>query len=297
MPSPAPVTGQTGRAPRPVHHRVRLAGGGHVHAVEWPAARTGADAPTVVLAHGWTLSHASWLPVVERLRATHDVRVVAYDQPGHGGSAPEDRAATVHALGDVLGRVLTAVAPTAPLVLAGHSMGGMTVMAWAADHPDELARRVRGVALVATAARVGTDRHRVPLEGALMRASSRAPRVTPGRLLTVRSQTRMLYGPGTDSQTAAAGIRLVRGTALPAIGRFFAALQEHDEREALAHLSQVPVRVLAGSRDRLTPVRQARELADGIRGSRLSVLPELGHMLTYEAPDVVAATIGDLLSG
>jgi len=284
-----------------VRHRVRLAGGTDVHVVEWPAgpaaAGTSAEGVTVVLAHGWTLSYASWLPVVELLRSRNGVRVVAFDQPGHGLSAAESRTPTVHELGDVLHRVLAAVVPTGPLVLAGHSMGGMTIMAWAADHAEELAQRVRGAVLVATSAKVGDDRARLPLERALMRASARAPRVAPGRLLSTRAQTRLLYGRETARETVVPGVTLIRHTSLPTMGRFFLALQQHDETEALAHLGAVPTRVLVGTADRLTPVAHARALANGIRGARLTVLPGLGHMLTYEAPDVVADAIGDLISG
>ena len=137
-------------------------------------------------------------PVVELLRSRYGVRVVAFDQPGHGLSAAESRTPTVHELGEVLHRVLTAVAPTGPLVLAGHSMGGMTIMAWAADHADELADagargRVRGD--------VGQGRARTACgcrsSAPLMRASARAPRVAPGRLLSTRSQARLLYGRET----------------------------------------------------------------------------------------------------
>ena len=297
----AAVTSRTARVPDPVvTHRVRVGVGSDVHAVEWPATAavrgTASEGVTVVLAHGWTLSHASWLPVVERLRAEYGVRVVAFDQPGHGSSSPEGRTPTVHDLGEVLQRVLTAVVPTGPVVLAGHSMGGMTVLAWAADHADELASRVRGVVLVATSAKVGAERVRVPLEGPLMRASARAPRVAPRHLLSVRSQARLLYGRDAARDTVAPGVELIRRTSLPTLGRWFLALQQHDEREALAHLGSVPVRVLVGTADRLTPVRDAWQLANGIRGARLTVLPGLGHMLTYEAPDVVAGAVGQLLT-
>lgn len=286
-----------------VRHRVRVRPGTHVHVVEWPATASSngrsvpiRDAPTVVLAHGWTLTHASWLPVVERLRARQGVRVVTYDQPGHGLSGPEWAAPTVHELGEVMQRVLTAVAPEAPLVLGGHSMGGMTIMAWAADHPEQLAARVRGVLLVATAAHVVVDRARLPFEESLMRASARAPRVAPGRLLSTRSQARLLYGREAAREAVVPGVELIRGTALPTMGRWFMALQEHDEREALAHLGTVPTRVLVGSADRLTPVSRAWELCAGIRESRLTVLPGKGHMLTYEAPDTVAAVLAELVS-
>ncbi len=283
-----------------VRHRVRLGAGTDVHVVEWPATAAAAGTPaegvTVVLAHGWTLSHESWLPVVERLRSRFGVRVVAFDQPGHGLSGAESRAPTVHELGEVLHRVLTAVAPSGPLVLAGHSMGGMTIMAWAAEHAQELTDRVRGVAFVATSAKVGEDRARLPLERAVMRASARAPRVAPGRLLSTRSQTRLLYGRETARETVVPGVTLIRHTSLPTLGRYFLALQEHDETEALAHLGAVPTRVLVGTADRLTPVTDAWALSNGIRGARLTVLPGLGHMLTYEAPDAVAGAIGGLLT-
>ncbi len=286
---------------RVVRHRVRVRPGYDVHVVEWPAtsAATGtpAEGVTVVLAHGWTLTHASWLPVVERLQSRHGVRVVAFDQPGHGLSGAEWRTPSVHDLGEVLNRVLTAVVPTGPLVLAGHSMGGMTIMAWAADHATQLADRVRGVAFVATSAKVGDDRVHLPLEGPLMRASARAPRIAPGRLLSIRSQARLLYGREAARDTVVPGVMLIRRTSLPTMGRWFLALQEHDESAALAHLGAVPTRVLVGTADRLTPVRDARALTHGIRGAQLSVLPGLGHMLTYEAPDTVADAIGDLLSG
>ena len=305
MPSRTTARRGTSRATRlpdgAVRHRVRLGAGTDVHVVEWPATAaasgTAAEGVTVVLAHGWTLTYASWLPVVELLRARFGVRVVAFDQPGHGQSTPESRAPTVHELGEVLHRVLTAVAPTGPLVLAGHSMGGMTIMAWAADHAAELAARVRGVVFVATSAKVGDDRLRVPLERAIMRASARAPRVAPGRLMSTRAQTRLLYGRGTARETVVPGVTLIRHTSLPTLGRYFLALQQHDETEALEHLGAVPTRVLVGTADRLTPVTDARDLTAGIHGAQLTVLPGRGHMLTYEAPDVVADAIGELLLG
>lgn len=283
-----------------VRHRVRVRPGTSVHVVEWPAthAATGtpAEGVTVVLAHGWTLSHASWLPVVERLQARYGVRVVAFDQPGHGLSGAEWTTPAVHDLGEVLHRVCTAVAPTGQLVLAGHSMGGMTIMAWAADHAAELAARVRGVVLVATSAKVGEDRLRLPLAGPLMRASARAPRIAPGRLLSSRSQARLLYGREAPRDAVLPGVALIRRTSLPTMGRWYLALQGLDESAALAHLGAVPTRVIVGTADRLTPVTDAWALTNGIRGARLRVLPGLGHMLTYEAPDAVADAIGDVLS-
>src|SRR5205085_1418749 len=109
----------------------------------------GAGAVTVVLVHGWTLDSRAWGPVAAALAPS--ARVVRYDHRGHGRSAAVDPATmTIDQLADDLAVVIAAVAPDGPLVLAGHSMGGMTLMALADRHPGVLAR-VRGVALVATA--------------------------------------------------------------------------------------------------------------------------------------------------
>src|SRR4051794_19327327 len=108
----------------------------------------GAGPVTVVLAHGWTLDATTWAPVARSL----DARVVRYDHRGHGRSAAVGPATmTIDQLADDLAAVVAAVAPEGPLVLGGHSMGGMAIMALAQRHP-EVAARARGIALVATAA-------------------------------------------------------------------------------------------------------------------------------------------------
>ena len=111
-----------------------------------------ADAPvTVVLAHGWTLSTRAWRAQAEALAAAGDVRVLRYDQRGHGSSTPGQAwlegvtgaaaqrfgpGPSVDQLGRDLAAVLDQLVPTGPVVLAGHSMGGMTIMALADQRPD-----------------------------------------------------------------------------------------------------------------------------------------------------------------
>ncbi|TXS55581.1 alpha/beta fold hydrolase, partial [Streptomyces sp. t39] len=88
-------------------------------------------APTVVLAHGWTCSTHFWAAQIRDLARDH--RVIAYDQRGHGRTPLAD--VGTERLADDLEAVLTAVlAPGEKAVVAGHSMGGMTMMA-AASRP------------------------------------------------------------------------------------------------------------------------------------------------------------------
>jgi pimeloyl-ACP methyl ester carboxylesterase len=113
------------------------------------------DAPvTVVLSHGWTCSTRSWHNQFEglpRLLGESAVRVVAYDHRGHGQSEAAPVGSTrIEQLAEDLVAVLDAVVPSGPVVYAGHSMGGMTLMALADQRPELFGDRIAAVALVST---------------------------------------------------------------------------------------------------------------------------------------------------
>lgn len=256
--------------------------------------------PTLVLAHGWTLSSESWMPVVHAL-AHEDVRIVLWDQRGHGRSAlglsrREIPTASISELGRDLHAVIDGlVPPTSPVVLAGHSMGGMTVMSYAGQFPDEVDARVRGVLLVSTASH-GLRMGRRPGEMTFMRVLARGLPVPAGPVITERSQRELLFGEEADPVHVRATRDQVAATRLTTLGAFYGALSRLDEQASLAALADVPVRVLVGDRDGLTPPVHSEDLASGIPGSVLTVLPGKGHMLTYEATDEVVAALRGLLS-
>ncbi|WP_235738183.1 alpha/beta fold hydrolase [Nocardioides alcanivorans] len=115
--------------------------------------RTDADV-TVVLAHCWTADVEDWHYQVHDLLAEygHEIRIVTWDHRGHGKSDPAPRdACTVHNLGRDMADVIDGHAPTGRLVLAGHSIGGMTMMALAEQRPD-IMDRVAGALFCATSA-------------------------------------------------------------------------------------------------------------------------------------------------
>ena len=103
-----------------------------------------------MLVHGFSLSMQAW--VLQRRALIHSgFRVVAYDQRGHGQSGqPALENCTVAQLGRDLAAVMDATCTSGPVVLVGHSMGGMTVMSYAGQHPDIVRDRVLAVALIAT---------------------------------------------------------------------------------------------------------------------------------------------------
>jgi predicted alpha/beta-fold hydrolase len=109
---------------RPDHHFVRAADGAELAVWDLPGDVPGA--PVVVLPHCWGCSHEIWLPVARRLRQ-ESYRVVLYDQRGHGLSSRGTAPLAIDTLAHDLEAVLEAT-DVRDVVLAGHSMGGFTVM-------------------------------------------------------------------------------------------------------------------------------------------------------------------------
>lgn len=287
---------------------VRAADGVELSA-ESSAAR--AAATTVVFVHGWALSSASWAEESEAIGQV--ARVVRYDQRGHGrsgrlgGTRP-----SIDLLGEDLEAVLDQLAPEGPVVLAGHSMGGMTIMAVAARHPELLWRRVRGVAMVGTSAgglRAGTLGLSRPAgwiyrplmaltmwwwrrwPGPAERLRARFPR----RQAVRRAARRFLFGPDASEEAVAACTELIQATPAETVGAFYAALMEHDKQEAVGRLREVPVLIMVGELDRLTPPRHSQRLAAALPGARLVVVPGCGHLLPMERPAVVTEHLCELL--
>jgi len=253
--------------------------------------------PTIILAHGWCLDHTSWHRIVSELLEQLDVRIVVYDQRGHGKSTMgEIEEPSVRILGDDLFEVIHATAAEGPLVLAGHSMGGMSIMSYAGLHHDHFAARVRGVVLASTAASI-EGRTPVPLEGLIMAVASRAPGIPPRILVPRLVQGRLVFGPHAARDDVKHAVKQIQGTKMPTIGRFFYAISNHDEAEALAHFVDVPTHVIIGDDDRLIPVSQVEALIRQIPDADLTVLHEVGHMTTYEAVDEITTAIVSLIGG
>ncbi|MGM1065779.1 alpha/beta fold hydrolase, partial [Saccharothrix sp. Mg75] len=245
---------------------------------------------TTVLLHGWTLDHTSWDEVAAALPG----RVLRYDHRGHGGSAPAPAgSATIARLADDLAELLEDRVPTGRVVLAGHSMGGMTIMALAEQRPD-LLERVAGVAFVATSCGelAGST---LGLPGALGRAFPAGEKVL-NRRIAASPRPELLRRPGAlrpglrwllfgerPSRGHVARTAIMVGRCHPvSMVAFRDSLDEHDRRKALVELADVPCAVLSGGADRLTPPRHARVLADELPHAELVTFPGAGHMLPLE---------------
>lgn len=266
-----------------------------------------ADAPvTVLLAHGWTLDARTWEPVADRVAGP--ARVVRYDHRGHGGSdaAPPDTM-TLDQLADDLADVIAGVAPHGPLVLAGHSMGGMAIMALAERHPA-LVARVRGLALVATASGglAGHSFGLSPRTAAVVRRvekrlystrhwESRSTLGNPRMLAPALSW--LLLGPDADPAARRLTVQSIASCRPVTVSGYRQTLEQHERDAALAAFAEVPTVVLVGSHDKLTPVHSARRIAQALPSAGMTVYPQAGHMLPVERVAAVSAHVSALVRG
>jgi pimeloyl-ACP methyl ester carboxylesterase len=267
---------------------------------------------TVVLVHGLALDRRTWhfqRRFLSELREP-SVRQVIYDQRSHGRSerAPRE-SCTIEQLGHDLAAVIRALAPDGPLVLVGHSMGGMTVMALAEQQPDLFAERVLGVALLSTSAAEVARRglpatflsRRNPLTRGLGLVAGWQPMLIAGARrvghdLIWALTRRFAYG---DRRIDPARVDLVdsmiSANAVDALTDFVDTLGTHDRVAALPALSGCEVLVAAGDADAVIPSRHSEVIADGLPGATLVRLPGVGHLPMLEQPEVIDAALADLL--
>jgi pimeloyl-ACP methyl ester carboxylesterase len=264
------------------------------------------DAPlTVFLAHCWTLNQRGWHYQVRDLQQEfgHGIRIVTWDHRGHGDSTPVPRShATIDLLARDMADLVDALAPTGPLVLAGHSIGGMTLMALAEARP-EIFDRVVGVVFVSTSSgALDTVTLGLPEAGQLVRAQ--IPRMLALRSRTLSRRARLrapivervvmrrfVFGrPLRLADTALAVEGLISSPGDTVVG-FYENCMTHERTDGLKVLDGIPTHVLVGTRDVLTPPSHARRIAESIEGAVLTVVPDAGHMLPLERDQLVSGVL------
>ncbi|MGW5616082.1 alpha/beta fold hydrolase [Streptomyces sp. NPDC003877] len=275
-----------------------------------------APAPvTVVFSHGYCLSQDSWHFQRETLRGV--VRTVHWDQRSHGRSGrgaaqARGESVTIEQLGRDLRAVIDAAVPEGPIVLVGHSMGGMTVMALADQYPELIRERVVGVAFVGTSSgRLGEVNYGLPvagvnavrrvLPGVLKALGQRAELVEKGRRATAELFAGVIKrysfaSRDVDPAVARFAERMIESTPIDVVAEFYPAFNDHDKTEALAYFADLPVLVLAGVQDLVTPSEHSEAIADLLPDAELVLVPDAGHLVMLEHPEVVTDRLADLLT-
>ncbi|MBN0044249.1 alpha/beta fold hydrolase [Streptomyces actuosus] len=271
---------------------------------------------TVVFSHGYCLNQDSWHFQRAALRGV--VRTVHWDQRSHGRSGRgvaqnQDRVPVgIDQLGRDLKAVIDAAVPEGPIVLVGHSMGGMTVMALAAQYPELIRDRVMATAFVGTSSgRLGEVNFGLPLAGV-----NAVRRILPGVLKALGQQAELVEkgrratadlfagvikrysfsGRDIDPAVARFAERMIESTPIDVVAEYYPAFADHDETEALACFRQMPVLVLAGLDDLVTPSEHSEAIAGLLPDAELVLVPDAGHLVMLEHPEVVTDRLADLLT-
>ncbi|MBY8883835.1 alpha/beta hydrolase [Streptomyces sp. PTM05] len=269
---------------------------------------------TVVFCHGYCLSQDSWH--FQRAALRGGVRAVYWDQRSHGRSGRgrdqlDGEPASIDQLGRDLKAVIDAAAPEGPLVLVGHSMGGMTVMAFAEQYPGLLAERVAGVFFAGTSAgklaavtlglpAVGAKAFRALAPGVLRAMGAQAALVEKGRRATADLFAgivkRYSFASEVDPAVARLAERMIEATPIDVVAEFYPAFTQHEKADSLVALDGLPALVMAGDKDLLTPSEHSVAIAERLPGAELVVVPDAGHLVMLEYPQIVNARMAALLA-
>jgi pimeloyl-ACP methyl ester carboxylesterase len=250
--------------------------------------------PTFVLVHGWFCNTDMWH--YQKKLLADSFRIVCYDQRGHRRSdCPHDEAFTLEALAMDLKAVLDAYANDEPVVLVGHSMGGMSIIEYLQLFPGELGKRIRGVALV--------DTTHVPMSQTMMGgdalASIQKPVVEPLfgwvmehpgladgiKKLFVRTApfllaTRYLgYGSGASMTQMEYIQEMARKTSMKGACQAGLGLLLTEEPKSLEALreSGIPVLIWVGEKDKLTRPVVSVAMKEELPEAELRIVPDTGH--------------------
>ncbi|MBB3049109.1 pimeloyl-ACP methyl ester carboxylesterase [Prauserella isguenensis] len=280
--------------------------------VEEIAPRSGKAALTVVGVHGFALSRRSWHFQRRALTALEQpgVRQVYYDHRGHGESGPADPdTSTIEQLAADLHVVIRTVASGEPIVLMGHSMGGMVLMELAQQAPELFASQVCGVALLATAAgEVGSHglpksllSRKNPITRGVGELAGWQPGIVEfvraaGGQLTRTAVRHLAFGKhDVPSEVVSFMQEMLAVSSVKQLAGFADTFGTHNRYAALAGLKHVHTLVVGGDADRITPYSHTERIVAELPDASLLRLPGAGHMLQLEQPDEVNGHVIELV--
>ena len=269
------------------------------------------DGPALVFAHGISLDMTTWY---YQWRAFSDrYRCVLFDHRAHGRSGkPPSGDYSLLAMGRDVKHVLDAAVPEGPAVLIGHSMGGMSLVALAREHPEEFGGRVAGVVLTDTAV---SDLLTELLGSLGVRAGAALRRVGARFADRLDSAERIMrgvrrygadlsflvawmtnFGPGASPSQVEYVTRLAQDAPVEVWIHTLQDILSIDLREALEHVA-VPTLVIVGDRDLVTPKTTAQALRAALPDARAVAVAGAGHVSMMERHLVWNDVVGDYLSG
>lgn len=266
---------------------------------------------TLVFIHGFCLDLDCWH--FQRAAYRGLVKTVYYDQRSHGQSARSDSAnTTIEQLGSDLKQVLDDLTNDEPVVLIGHSMGGMTIMALAEQHPELFGTKVAGLALISTTGgEVDPSRILLPMVptgigsgvlGRTVRALRFGHRVVDsvrnfGEDIALTMTDVFAFGSqDVPEEYLRFTYQMVAETPYETVADFYPTLTSMDKWSVMPVLSRVPTAIITGTADKMIPVERSRKLHAKIGGSDLLECPDAGHLVLIERHEDVNHELDSLMA-
>ena len=232
------------------------------------AAGGAVETPPVVLLHGIGGMHLLWSPQIRRLPG---YRTYALDLPGHGKSAQGGGVQTIESYAEQILSWMEAVhLPRA--VIVGHSMGGAVALALGIRHPE----CVLGLGLLSTASHFS-----FPPD---LLADAATPTTFYKAIMSLVSWS---FGSASSKELLEQVTNRLSEARQSVFYGDLLACERFDCTERLAGI-RLPVLILCGAEDHLTPPRSSQLMTRAIPGAILEVIPQSGHMLIVEQPTEVA---------
>lgn len=229
--------------------------------------------------HGSGQNHLSWI-LQGRFLANRGFTILAPDLPGHGYSTGAPLG-SIEAMADWCVSLLDACGVTTATVI-GHSQGGLVAMEMAARYPQQVERLV----LIATALAIPVN------DGLLGLARNDQPRAIEAMVSWGHGVTGHRHDATLPGQSHLNfGRQLMAGNDKTALFTDLNACNTYENGPAAASAITCPTCCILAGRDRMTPLKTGRAMADAIDGARLEIIANGGHMLPSETPDETNAAL------
>jgi 3-oxoadipate enol-lactonase len=231
----------------------------------------------VLLIHGFPFDHTLWNPQIKGLQG--EARLLAPDLRGFGGSDPVPGTYTMDLLAQDCHEFLNNIGVKQPVVVAGLSMGGYVALAFYRLFPE----RVAAMLLTATRAEPDSDEAKAGRMANVELAMAR------GASTIANAMFPKLFSPKTYKQQpklVKAVCQMMEGASVEGIvGALFGMRDRPDSTPTLALIDK-PTLILHGADDQIVPLQEAQSMHAAIRNSHLEVLPDAGHLVNMEQPDL-----------
>jgi len=243
------------------------------------------DGPPLVLLHAFPLSSAMWSRQVDALG--NDYRIITPDQRGFGGSPLGDYEPSLDLVADDVAALLDDLGLD-DVVLGGLSMGGYVAFALFRRAP----RRFTGMVLADTKAQADTQEGREGRRKMIDLVREGGARAVADQMLP------KLLGPTShDSrpEVALAVRQMIETAPVSAIADASRAMMGRPDSIPDLAAARCPGLVIVGAEDVITPATDAAVMHRAIAGSRMVVLPGVGHLSSLEAPDAFSSALSGFL--